>query len=158
MNTLVEPPFDVVAALQHMVSPDDIRRWGVINATEAALITLEQMEQYEVEHYAFPGFIARQVLLRAPSIITTERHKQWHPYVISWGEVSVYDELTGQVQHIKALPIPGGHFTSITEPGTRRLIFVREDTLWTTFHPCTHNNPEQLVKEAIFENDNPLLL
>lgn len=139
------------------ISAEHVREHGIINAAEFALLQMEQVENYEVTHYAFPGFIARQALLRAPSIITTERHKHWHPYVISYGSVSVFNELDGTVKHIQAVDAPGGHFTSLTEPGTRRLIFVREDTLWTTFHPCAHDDPNRMVQENIFPKSNPLI-
>lgn len=160
MNTLVESDRELVLkGLQAIgISEEHVREHGVINAAEFALLQMEQIENYEVEHYALPGFIARQALLRAPSIITTERHLHWHPFVISYGSVSVYNELDGTVKHIHAVNAPGGHFTSLTEPGTRRLIFVREETLWTTFHRCDHNDPNQMVRENIVPNDNPLLL
>jgi hypothetical protein len=160
MNTLVETDEQLVqrALAQMRVNPQHIKDHGVINAAEFAILQMEQMEKYEVAHYPIPGFIVRQALLRAPSVITTMRHREWHPYVISYGSVSVYNELDGTIKHIKAVDQIGGHFTSLTEPGTRRLIFVREDTLWTTFHRCNHDSPEQMVVEHTFPNDNPLLL
>jgi hypothetical protein len=161
MSTLVERENDrdlVLKGLQALgISEEHVREHGIINAAEFALAQMDQLENYEVEHYALPGFLVRQAILRAPSIITTERHKHWHPFVISYGNVSVFNELDGTVKHIQAIDAPGGHFTSITEPGTRRLIFVREDTLWTTFHRCDHADPNEMVRENITPNDNPLL-
>lgn len=159
MSILTDPNHQLIAsALKRLdLTEEDVEKHGVINAVEAALLKLPQIDDYEVEHYAFPHFIARQALLRAGTIITTERHKTWHPYVISYGEVLVFDENLKQTKHIKALPVPEGHFTSLTEPGTRRLIFVAQDTLWTTFHPCEHDDPNRLYNEAIIPNDNPLI-
>jgi len=160
MSTLVESDEELVvrALSQLRVSEEHIHGFGVINAAEFAIMQMKQIENYEVSHYPIPGFICRQAILRAPGVITTMRHVHWHPYVISYGSVSVYNELDGTIKHIQAFDVPGGHFTSLTEPGTRRLIFVREDTLWTTFHPCKHDDPEQMVSEHTFPNDNPLLL
>lgn len=139
------------------VSDAIVAEHGIVNAVEEALLQQPQMPVYDVEHFVFPGFIARQVLLRANTVLTTERHKQWHPYVVSFGNVLVYNEAKDEVSHVTAVDVPDGHFTSLTEPGTRRLIVVLEDTLWTTFHPCTHGDPNRLVEEVIYPNDNPLI-
>ena len=48
-------------------------------------------------------------------------------------------------------------FTGITHPGTRRLLFNHEDTIWTTFHVTDKTDPEQIVMEITDMNFNPLL-
>lgn len=151
-NSLVSAAFE---ALQ--LSPEKVAEFGLINTVEEILCQLDQIENYEVEHYVMPHVIARQAKLPKGAIITTERHRHWHPFIISFGAVSIYNEVTHRVEHIDAVDEVGGHFTSITEPETRRLIFVREDTLWTTFHPCAHGDVERMFRENIFPNNNPLI-
>lgn len=139
------------------IDPAKASEWGVINTVEEALLKLDQIDKYEVDHYVMPYVIARQARLPAGSIITTERHRHWHPYIITYGNVSVFNEQDGSIKHITAFDAPGGHFCSLTEPETRRLIFVREDTLWTTFHTCPHGDVNRMVQENIIPNNNPLI-
>lgn len=151
-QTIVQQAFT-----QLRLDADKAREFGIINTIEEALCKLELLEHYEVEHYVMPHVIARQARLPAGAIITTERHRHWHPYIITYGNVSVYDERDGSIKHITAFDAPGGHFCSLTEPETRRLIFVREDTLWTTFHTCPHGDVNRMVQENIIPNNNPLI-
>jgi hypothetical protein len=69
----------------------------------------------------------------------------------------MYNELDGTLKNIEAVDKEGGHFTSLTEPGTRRLVFVKADTLWTTFHACKHGDPDRAYSENIIPNSNPLI-
>jgi hypothetical protein len=159
MSTLVETPEAVMQRAINALGldPEKVAQFGVINSIEEALAKLEQVDVYEVEHYVMPWVIARQAKLPAGSIITTERHRHWHPFIISYGNCSVYNEQDGSIKHVMAFDAPGGHFCSLTEPETRRLIFVREETLWTTFHTCKHGDVNLMVKENIFPNNNPLI-
>lgn len=156
MSSLAESPINQFINTLSL-DRDKVEKFGLINTVEEALLQFEQVRRYEVEHYVMPFVIARQAKLPAGAFITTERHRHWHPYIISYGDVSVFNEQDGGVKHIKAFDAPGGHFTSLTEPETRRFIYVREETLWTTFHPCKHGDVEQMVKDNIFPNNNPLI-
>jgi len=63
----------------------------------------------------------------AGSLITSKVHKTEHPYIVSYGKVAVsidsndWDEITAP-------------YTGITKPGTRRVLYIIEDCIWTTFH------------------------
>ena len=37
----------------------------------------------------------------------------------------------------------------ITLPGTRHVLFILEDTEWTTFHVTEETDPEQIVAEVM---------
>jgi hypothetical protein len=66
------------------------------------------------------------------------------------GELSVWHKGI-QIQRIKA------PYTGITEAGTRRLLFIHEDTIWTTCHVTDLTDPDEII-ESITSNDfNPLV-
>jgi hypothetical protein len=69
----------------------------------------------------------REIFMPAGSLITSKVHKTEHPYIVSYGKVAVsidgdeWDEITAP-------------YTGITKPGTRRILYILEDCIWTTFH------------------------
>jgi hypothetical protein len=48
-------------------------------------------------------------------------------------------------------------YFGITEPGTRRVLVMLEDTVWTTFHATELTDPEEIAKAILVEYENPLL-
>jgi hypothetical protein len=112
-----------------------------INAIERKLAQ-DPIEPPPVRHVFTPGLYSREIRITpAPGtaiICTSAIHKFEHQYVISKGRCSVWQEETGWV-HLQA------PFHGVTEPGTRRILVVWEETVWTTFHPNAENitDPEQ---------------
>lgn len=104
-----------------------------------------------VTHRFTPGLYIREILMPTGSILTSKIHKTEHPYVISKGKVSVWTEKEGSVK----LEAP---HTGITKPGTRRLLYVNEDTIWTTFHPTNETDVSKIEEQIIESHHNPLLL
>ncbi len=47
--------------------------------------------------------------------------------------------------------------TGITMPGTRRLLVMHEDTVWTTFHVTDLTDPKEIEDEIVLNYKNPLL-
>lgn len=96
--------------------------------------------------HAFAGpFYIRTVRIPKGMFLTTGRHLQWHSFYITQGCASWYDEKQNRVMYGVAGDPGNGqryeHFVSLTEPGTRRLIFCHTDVVWSTVHP----NPEGLT-------------
>lgn len=113
-----------------------------IDYLESQLLAMPQLPQH-LEHVFTPGMYSRELYMIAGSMWTSERHKTQHQYAILEGCVSVYTEEDGEV-FLKA-PYKG-----ITNPNTKRVIFVHENTRWVTFHP-TDIQPVDSSKEAIEE-------
>lgn len=88
------------------------------------------------------GVYAREVFVPANHFILTERHKTQHPFVVSAGACSIWTPENG----LQCIQAP---YTGITEPGTQRLIFVHEDTVWTTFHPTDETDLEKIEAQLI---------
>ena len=78
-------------------------------------------------HKFTDGMYIREIFMPAGSLITSKIHKTEHPYIVSYGKVAVsidsedWDEITAP-------------YTGITKPGTRRVLYILEDCIWTTFH------------------------
>lgn len=92
-------------------------------------------------HRWTPGLYIRQIFMPAGTLLTSKIHKTEHPYVVTKGRVSVYIPGVG-VQELAA-----GHF-GITKPGTRRVLYIHEDTTWITFHPNADDEEDLAVIEG----------
>jgi hypothetical protein len=101
-------------------------------------------------HRFTPGLYIREIFMPAGSLITSVLHKTCHPFVISKGDVSVYEEGREVARH-------QAPYTGVTQPGTRRLLYMHEDTIWTTFHPTDKTDPDEIVQEITETEINPLL-
>jgi hypothetical protein len=86
----------------------------------------------------------------AGAVLTSRTHKYEHPFVISKGVVSVWSVEEGSVTY-------RAPHTGITKPGTRRVLVIHEDTIWTTFHVNEDDaqDPDELVYELTEAHENP---
>jgi len=91
-------------------------------------------------HRFTPGLYIRQIFMPAGSVVVSRVHKTAHPFVVSQGRAAVWSEDTG----VQELAAP---FTGITTPGTRRVLVIYEDCVWTTFHPTNETDLDKLQEE-----------
>ncbi len=105
-----------------------------------------------VTHRFTPGLYIREIFMPKGSLVISKIHKTEHPYVVSKGSANVWTE--EGVQRISA------PFTGITKPGTRRVLLITEDCIWTTFHPTVETDVDA-IERAIIEprevSDSPEL-
>ena len=111
----------------------------------------EQLEGFPLTHRFTPGMYIREIFMPAGAILTSKIHKTEHPFVVSKGRVKVLVE-NGEWQMIEA------PFTGITKAGTRRLLVVLEDTVWTTFHVTDMTDVEEIERTILEPHTNRLLL
>lgn len=105
---------------------------------------------FPLVHRFTPGMYIREIFMPAGSVLTSKIHKTEHPYVISKGVVTVWTAEQG------AITLSAPH-TGITKPGTRRVLFVHEDTVWTTFHVGDETKVEDVEDRIIERRTNPCL-
>ena len=110
----------------------------------------EQLEQFPLTHRFTPGMYVREIFMPAGAILTSKIHKTEHPFVVSAGRVKVLVE-NGEWMEIVA------PYTGITKAGTRRLLVVLEDTVWTTFHVTEETDVERIERAILEPHHNPLL-
>jgi len=94
-----------------------------------------------LRHIFVPGMYAREGDIPAGTLCISKIHKTEHLCVISKGSASVLTE-NGVVR----LTAP---HTMITKPGTRRVVYIHEDSTWTTFHATNKTNLEDIEKDII---------
>ena len=92
-------------------------------------------------HRFTPGLYAREITMPAGTLITSRIHRTEHMFVVSKGRVSVWAD--GAWQLIEA------PHTGVTKPGTRRVLYIHDDCVWTTFHATPHTTPEAVEEEII---------
>lgn len=96
---------------------------------------------FPVIHRFTPGLYIREIYMPAEALILSKIHLTQHPFVISKG--SVYVKMKDDEWELLEAP-----YTGITYPGTRRILSIKEDCIWTTFHP-TDIEPMDPSDEAV---------
>ena len=100
----------------------------IMDNLEAAIIQHpEELIHGPLIHRFTDGMYIREIFMPAGSLWTSKIHKTEHPYVVSYGKASV--SIDAKEWHEITAP-----YTGITKPGTRRILYILEDCIWTTFH------------------------
>ncbi len=118
-----------------------------VNHLEKQLAKFPQVN-LPLRHIFTPGLYVREIFIPKGTLCTTKIHKTEHPFVISAGSVSVWTAEHGIVRY--AAP-----FTGVTKPGTRRVIYANEDTIWSTFHPTRETDLARIEAQIIEPHDIP---
>ena len=95
----------------------------------------------KLTHQFINGLYVRMVYMPAGMVVTTKIHKVRHPFFVLTGKCKVMTE-EGTIE----VHAP---YQGITEPGTKRLIYVLEDCVWYTVHATDKTTPEDVEEEVI---------
>lgn len=120
-----------------------------VDSIEAKLSTLPPKE-CPLDHIFTPGLYTRIIQMDAGTLLTSKIHNTEHPFVILKGSVMCWTKELG-VQTIAA------PYIGVTKPGTRRILFIVEDTVWATFHPTTLTDLKEIEDLIIKKHENPLI-
>lgn len=110
---------------------------------------LPQVPQPLKHHFA-PGLYAREILNPKGSLIITKMHKTTHLHVIVKGKISVWIEGVG----VRTYTAP---HVGVTVPGTRRIIYAHEDTIFMTFHPTDKTDIKEIEKDCVYDSDDDMI-
>jgi hypothetical protein len=124
--------------------PDDF-----LNQCDVEILKMPPRE-CPVTHRFTPGLYIREIFMPKNTLLTSLLHLTTHPYFIMQGEFSVWHRGI-EVQRIKA------PYTGITEAGTRRLLYIHEDTIWTTCHVTDLTDPDEIIESITSRDFNPLV-
>jgi len=102
-------------------------------------------KELPLEHFICNRTYTRQITLPKDMLLTGKVHNFDHVSIISKGEVSIMTD--EGVSRIKA---PA---TWISKAGTKRLIYVHEETIWATIHQSENTEVEELEKEIVHDSD-----
>lgn len=102
--------------------------------------------QVEIQpvHYFAKGLYAREIYIPKGTLLIGKIHKSEHLNIISKGDISVVTEFG-----TKRIVAP---FTMVSQPGTKRVGYANEDTVWTTIHATEETDMEKIERELIAEN------
>ena len=103
-----------------------------------------------LKHTFVDGAYVREIFMPKGTLLTSKIHKIEHPYFVMKGKCSVFTE-TG-VQKIEA------PFHGITKPGTKRILYIHEDTTWITVHVTKETDLEKIEEQIIAKSFNDISL
>ncbi len=90
----------------------------------------------------------REITMPKGMLVVSKLHKTTHPYFVLKGDVTVLTP-DGEIR-IKA------PFSGITEAGTKRILYMHEETVWITVHSTKETTLEEIEKEVIAETYDEL--
>lgn len=98
-------------------------------------------ESCPVQHFFAPGCYAREITMPEGLVVIGKIHRHAHVNVISHGKVRV---LTYEGWREYTAPC-----TFVSTPGTKRVVFIVEDTVWTTVHVTEETDLAAIEREVI---------
>jgi len=129
---------------------------NIVTANDVIDILEQEMQSYPIpecplKHTLTKDQYIREIFMPAGNMITSKIHNTQHPYFILQGVVSVFTEREGEV----LLKAP---YSGITEPNTRRVLYIHEDCIWVTVHTRLEGETiEQIGERILVPHDNKLL-
>jgi hypothetical protein len=123
-----------------------------IDELELKMATEFPMVDCPLVHRFTNGMYIREIFMPKGTLITSKIHKTQHPFTVSKGVVSVKID-SGEWQTIEA------PYTGITQAGTRRVLLIHEDCVWTTYHINKDNcqDIEKIEDRLLYKYVNKLL-
>ena len=119
-----------------------------IDELESVMLDNFPIVDCPVTHRFTEGMYVREIFMPAGSLITSKIHKTQHTYFVMKGKCIVWID---GVEHLIEAPYIG-----VTEPNTRRVLYILEDCIWATSHPNPENETVEQIGERIIEkHDNP---
>lgn len=98
-------------------------------------------------HRFVPGLYAREILMPAGTLCTSQTHNTEHLYMVLSGHVRVFIPGAGVVGLVAG-------DVGVTLPGTRRLLYIVEECRWVTCHVLS---PEEEEARADGASEEELL-
>ena len=121
-----------------------------IDELEAVMVDNFPIVDCPVTHHFTEGLYVREIFMPAGMLITSKIHKTQHQYFVMKGKCIVWID---GIEHIIEAPYIG-----VTEPNTRRVLYILEDCIWATTHTNENNETVAQIEERIIEkHDNPCL-
>jgi len=101
-----------------------------------------------LKHSFGDNIYVREIFMPKGMLITSKIHKTDHPFFVLTGELSV---LTGDGLY----KIRGPYF-GMTKAGTKRVLYIHEDTHWITVHATKETDLKKIESELIAESYSDL--
>jgi hypothetical protein len=122
--------------------------WKRLNELERLCADLPQITPCPMRHVftPVPGYLelrlyTRSITMEKGALIFSRIHRYEHPFEISAGAAAIWTEETGWKKY--SSPCLG-----VTMPGTRRLLYILEECVFSTFHVTKLTDPDAIVEES----------
>ncbi len=139
--------------IQENIDAQSVQGFGdpndFLNQADVEILKLPPRECPLIHRFT-PGMYIREIFMPKDTILTTLLHLTTHPFFVLQGDVSVYYNGI-PTQRYKA------PYTGITEAGTRRMLYIHEDTIWTTCHVTDLTDPDEIIESITSRDFNPVV-
>lgn len=98
-----------------------------IDKLEAEMFKSGNIIELPLVHRFTPNMYIREIFMPKGALVVSRVHKTEHPFTISKGSVLVRVNENEWMQY-------DAPYTGITKAGTRRVLYILEDCIWTTYH------------------------
>ena len=98
-----------------------------------------------VTHHFAQGVYGRELFIPKGTVLTGKIHKFSQLNILSKGDISVLTE-TG----VKRVQAP---FSIVSPPGTKRIAYAHEDTVWITVHGTYETDVERIEEIFIAQSE-----
>lgn len=110
----------------------------------------DEMRKHEqidlpVKHHFSQGVYARELFIPKGTLLTGHIHKFEQLNIMSQGDISVLTE--DGVVRVQA------PFAIVSPPGTKRIAYAHEDTVWTTVHGTDETDLDKIEDHFIAHSD-----
>jgi hypothetical protein len=99
-------------------------------------------DDFVTRHHFAPGQYAREIELPKGRVVVGKIHRHAHVNVVSKGRVLVFTEGEGVIK----IEAPA---TFVSTPGTKRVVYVLSDAVWTTVHVTNETDLDKIEAEII---------
>ena len=104
-----------------------------------------------LNHTFADGLYIREIFMPKGMLISSRLHKTNSPYFVLEGDLSVFTgEGKGGLVRIKA------PFWGVTKAGTKRILYIHEDTRWITVHATDETDLEKIEDVLIAKSYDEL--
>lgn len=126
-------------------------KFNAIDKVDQFITTLPERVWGDLYEEGTPGLYTRQITLPKGTLLTSRIHKTYHPFFILKGAITVYNA----ADNSEGLFTTG--YRGITVPGTRRVLYTHEETVWVTCHSTDRIGNDFFAlnseeKQVIFDN------
>ena len=134
--------------LSDVMNPLALAMRAKVNAAQEVMFTMPQVET-PLKHYFAKGVYAREMFIPKDTVLVGKIHKYENLSIMSKGDLSVLTE-----EGVKRVQAP---FTIVAPPGTKRIAYAHEDTIWTSIHGTDETDLEKIEAEFIAQTDEEYL-
>lgn len=126
----------------------DTQEWREKVGTVVRELGIHPQVECPLKHLFAPGVYIREIWMPAGSIVIGKIHKTEHFNIVQKGRVSVFSPNC-------AREVIEGPVTFLSASGIQKVLYIHEDTVWSTVHVTEDRDLERLEAALIESADYP---